>query len=77
MPGYCQGLSDARARIEPVEVEPLRQRVAALIGTSAYPQLIVRVGYGAEVPPTPPPVRSVARPRGRRPRRGSTTPEAR
>lgn len=30
---------------QPVEVPALRQRVAALLGTSGYPQLILRMGY--------------------------------
>jgi hypothetical protein len=30
---------------QPIEVPALRGRVAALLGTSGYPQLILRMGY--------------------------------
>lgn len=33
---------------QPIEVTVLRKRVAALLGSSVYPQLIVRMGYPAE-----------------------------
>lgn len=33
---------------QPIEVSSLRARVAALLGSSVYPQLIVRMGYPAE-----------------------------
>jgi len=38
---------------QPVEVPDLRTRLAALLKTSGYPQLVLRLGYGPEVRPTP------------------------
>lgn len=37
---------------QPVEVSTLRPRVARLVG-GGHPQLVLRLGYGREVPPTP------------------------
>jgi hypothetical protein len=38
---------------QPVEVAELRNKVAALVGTDAQPQLVLRLGYGAPAPPQP------------------------
>lgn len=39
---------------QPVEVEPLRPRLAVAIGRSdAFPQLVLRLGGGPEIPHTP------------------------
>ena len=38
---------------QPIEVPALRPRVAALIEEAVHPQLILRLGYGQTVPPTP------------------------
>lgn len=39
---------------QPVEVEDLRPRVATVAGREGgYPQIILRMGYGTAVPPTP------------------------
>lgn len=38
---------------QPVEVPELRTRLAALLKTSGQPQLVLRLGYGPEVRPTP------------------------
>lgn len=38
---------------QPVEVPALRPRLAALLDTDAHPQLVLRMGYGAPVDPTP------------------------
>ena len=38
---------------QPVEVAELRSKVAALAGTDAQPQLVLRLGYGAPAPPQP------------------------
>ena len=38
---------------QPIEVPALRPCVAALIEEAGHPQLILRLGYGQEIPPTP------------------------
>jgi hypothetical protein len=38
---------------QPVEVPALRPRIAKLLGTDEHPQLILRMGYGSPVDPTP------------------------
>ena len=38
---------------QPLEVDELRTQVAGLIGRACFPQVILRLGYGPEVPPTP------------------------
>jgi hypothetical protein len=38
---------------QPVEVPALRARLRELLGRSGYPQIVLRMGYGAEVKPTP------------------------
>ncbi len=38
---------------QPVEVAELRPQVAAAVGREGYPQVLLRVGCGPEVPPTP------------------------
>ncbi|MBE7502795.1 MAG: nitroreductase family protein [Verrucomicrobiales bacterium] len=38
---------------QPVEVPELRSQLAALVGREEYPQVLLRLGYGPEVPPAP------------------------
>ncbi len=38
---------------QPCEIEALRIRFRDAIGCTGFPQLVLRMGYGAEVPPTP------------------------
>jgi Putative TM nitroreductase len=38
---------------QPIEVESLRPRLSKLIGFGGFPQLLLRLGYGHEVRPTP------------------------
>lgn len=38
---------------QPVEVPALRPQLAALLDTDEHPQLVLRMGYGAQVDPTP------------------------
>jgi nitroreductase len=38
---------------QPIEVPALRPRVAQLLDTEEHPQLVLRMGYGAQVKPTP------------------------
>ena len=38
---------------QPIEVPAFRSRLAAAVGCSGYPQLLLRLGYGHEVRPTP------------------------
>jgi hypothetical protein len=38
---------------QPIEVPELRPAVATLTGRPAYPQLVLRLGYGHQIPPTP------------------------
>jgi hypothetical protein len=38
---------------QPIEVESLRPRLREALDTTGYPQLILRMGYGPEVRPTP------------------------
>jgi hypothetical protein len=38
---------------QPIEVESLRPRVREALNTTGYPQLILRLGYGPDVRPTP------------------------
>jgi hypothetical protein len=38
---------------QPIEVEELRPRLRDLLGESGFPQLLLRMGYGPEVDPTP------------------------
>lgn len=38
---------------QPIEVEPLRGRVKTILHENGMPQLIMRMGYGKEVKPTP------------------------
>ncbi len=38
---------------QPIEVAELRPRLAELIGRGGFPQVLLRLGYGREVPPTP------------------------
>lgn len=38
---------------QPVEVTELRPQLAELLDTNEYPQLVLRIGYGEQVAPTP------------------------
>ena len=38
---------------QPIEVETLRPQLASLIGCSGFPQVLLRLGYGPDTPPTP------------------------
>ena len=38
---------------EPIEVAELRPQLGNIVGLTDYPQLLLRLGYGPEVPPTP------------------------
>lgn len=38
---------------QPIEVESLRPRLREALGATGYPQLILRLGYGQDVRPTP------------------------
>ena len=51
-----------RARVEdvwasflnqPIEVAELRPRICELVGKTGYPQILLRLGFGQTVPPTP------------------------
>lgn len=38
---------------QPIELPELRPRVAEILGTEGYPQILLRMGYGPTVTPTP------------------------
>lgn len=38
---------------QPIEIPELRRKLADALGLSGVPQLVLRLGYGPEVPPTP------------------------
>ncbi len=38
---------------QPIEVPPLRAWLSQLVGGKAFPQLVIRTGYGPPAPPTP------------------------
>ena len=38
---------------QPIEVTSLRPQVAKLLGTDEHPQLVLRMGYGPQIDPTP------------------------
>lgn len=38
---------------QPLEIEELRPQVARLVGQDGFPQILLRLGYGPDVPPTP------------------------
>jgi hypothetical protein len=38
---------------QPIEVGPLRGRVKTLLSQNGLPQLLIRMGYGKDVKPTP------------------------
>lgn len=38
---------------QPLEIEDLRPQVARAVGSNGFPQLILRMGYGSDVHPTP------------------------
>lgn len=38
---------------QPIEVPELRGQLAEMLGLSGYPHVLLRLGYGPEVPPTP------------------------
>jgi hypothetical protein len=47
-----EGLSASHLN-QPIEVEELRPQVAAAAGVGGYPQILLRIGYGEPVRPTP------------------------
>lgn len=49
---YAEGLS-ASFLNQPIEVEALRSELGTAMGVGGYPQALLRLGYGPEVPPTP------------------------
>ncbi|MCS7469367.1 hypothetical protein NZK35_22170 [Stieleria sp. ICT_E10.1] len=44
---------DASYLNQPIEIPRLRTKVSELIGTNGYPQILLRLGHGREVKPTP------------------------
>jgi len=38
---------------QPIQVAALRPRLRELVGSAHYPQVLLRLGYGQAVPPTP------------------------
>jgi hypothetical protein len=38
---------------QPIEVPELRMKLQEVLGTSGFPQLLLRMGYGPEAQPTP------------------------
>jgi nitroreductase len=50
--GRARGLSAAFLN-QPVQVPELRARLRELLGREGWPQMIVRMGYGKDFPPTP------------------------
>ncbi|PAY18041.1 hypothetical protein CKO51_18785 [Rhodopirellula sp. SM50] len=44
---------DASYLNQPIEIPRLRAKLSKLIGTMAYPQILLRLGHGREVKPTP------------------------
>jgi len=38
---------------QPIEVDDLRPKLAGVVGRGGFPQVLLRLGYGPEVPPTP------------------------
>ena len=38
---------------QPIEVAELRPRICELVGKTGYPQILLRLGFGQTVPPTP------------------------
>lgn len=38
---------------QPIEIPALRAHLRAIVGSEGFPQLVLRMGYGKEVPPTP------------------------
>jgi hypothetical protein len=38
---------------QPIEVDDLRPQLAGVVGHAGFPQVLLRLGYGPEVPPTP------------------------
>jgi nitroreductase len=38
---------------QPIEVDDLRPQLAGVVGRSGFPQVLLRLGYGPEAPPTP------------------------
>ena len=49
----CAGEVSASFFNQPIELASLRAELRGLLGRSGFPQLILRMGYGPEVPPTP------------------------
>jgi hypothetical protein len=51
---YAQANGIAASHLNsPIEVESLRTQLSAQLGRTGYPQVLLRLGYGIEVPPTP------------------------
>jgi len=50
--GRARGMSAAFLN-QPVQVPELRARLREMLGREGWPQLIVRMGYGRDLPPTP------------------------
>lgn len=38
---------------QPIEVPELREQLAAAVGVAGYPQVLLRLGHGSDVPPSP------------------------
>jgi hypothetical protein len=38
---------------QPIQVDTLRSELRALVGDEGYPQVLLRLGYGQAIPPTP------------------------
>jgi hypothetical protein len=38
---------------QPIEVPALRAEILTLFGQTDFPQMVLRMGYGPEIPPTP------------------------
>lgn len=38
---------------QPIETEDLRKQLQDLVSADGYPQILLRIGYGPEVKPTP------------------------
>lgn len=47
----AQGLSASYLN-QPIEIASLRKKVQEVTGCATYPQIVLRMGYGPEVPPT-------------------------
>lgn len=50
--GQARGISAAFLN-QPVQVPPLRAALREMLGREGWPQMILRMGYGQDLPPTP------------------------